>query len=147
MILQNLLQKRIQANRFLKMYLYKSDWLKWKPRPAIRKFFVPKFNLQATSYTDLVDLDKGETTDPQILAHVTAVELQISLYQQDTPPVDSKKFPCHVQAVERNVKIITERSKSVTLEQKDRFIFIQSYAKVQANYAYIQDIIAQNNRV
>lgn len=66
-----------------------------------------------------MDLDKGAITEPPILAHVAADELQILTDQKDTPPVDLKRFPCHTHAVERTLNAATSSRWVLGIKKKN----------------------------
>ena len=90
---------------------------------TVRMFHVPKLNFEATSYTDLISWQTVHITEPPITRHVDDKELDILIQSKEKKQFPS--FPCHTQAVERCVKLVTEASFSVC-GQKSRDGFIRS---------------------
>jgi len=95
---------------------------------GIRKFDIPKINFEANDYIELIDWSSSEVTPPPILNDVTTEDLKSML--EEPIPIDwtFTKFPCHTQAVERTVKLVTEASKKVCGHNK-RDGFIRSTLK------------------
>ena len=99
---------------------------------TIRQFRVPTLNLQAEDYIDRVvwqDIDRyappvnvmNNLSDEQIRAFVTNQNVRTNQNSQNVVAV--QHFPCHTQAVERCVKLVTESSSAVCGEQqRDGFI-------------------------
>lgn len=86
----------------------------------VRIFKVPKINFAATDYTELIDWTHN-VTEPPLTMHISDEDLHLMIRRQEAPTL--KKFPCHTQAVERAVKIITEASFTVCgAQSRDGFI-------------------------
>ncbi|KAK4875981.1 hypothetical protein RN001_012403 [Aquatica leii] len=81
-------------------------------RERMREFIIPKINFEATTYNDLIDWQNCELSEPPILASISNDDLNQLI--QTVPEMDLVKFPCHTQAVERHVKIVSESSLSVS---------------------------------
>ena len=79
----------------------------------IRKFQVPLLNLDATEYYDMVDWHRVTVTEPTVTMNMTNNELKDMISAQISPSAIFPLFPCHTQAVERCVKLVTEASASV----------------------------------
>lgn len=77
---------------------------------TIREFVLPKLNFNATDYTVIVDWNSCKLTPPPILRDLTNNELKLFVTKDSKTIIDLQKFPCHTQAVERCVKIVTEAS-------------------------------------
>ena len=77
---------------------------------GVRKFIIPKINLDANSATELVDWTNSPRTEPPLL---TGIEDLDAAFASNTITSLCKKLPCLTQAVERAVKLVTEASKSV----------------------------------
>lgn len=86
-----------------------------------RVFRIPKVNFQARDYTDLINWDMCVVTSPPILDKVSNDELKEFITIKETP--DIPLYPCHTQAVERYIKLMTEASVSVVgPEKRDGFV-------------------------
>ena len=89
----------------------------------LREFIIPTFNFSATDYTNLIDFDNCRVTEPPILSSIEADELKSLVFENQNKLKESLKLPCHTQAVERMVKIVTEASSRVhSFEARDSFI-------------------------
>lgn len=89
---------------------------------GVREFVIPRLNFEANEYIDMIDWKKNKITDPPVLSQYTDEEIS-TFIQSDSSHVDIRKFPCHSQAVERCVKIVTEASEKVCgLESRNGFI-------------------------
>lgn len=90
---------------------------------TIRNFVPPKINFQATDYTEIIHWNTCLVYPPPMLREVCEDDIK-SLINSDTKPMrDIKKFPCHTQAVERCVKLVTEASNKVCgHEARDGYI-------------------------
>jgi hypothetical protein len=77
----------------------------------VRSFFVPKINFEAKDYIDIIDWFHCEITPPPVLSQVSSEEL-MSLHE-NANSWDFSQFPCHTQAVERTVKLVTDASARV----------------------------------
>ena len=103
-------------------------------KPEIRSFQRPEnINFEANSYENLISWEKTLITPPAILKNVSNNDLY-SLWQQ---PLNISKFsfPCHNQATERHIKMVSEASKSVQGQnRRDGYIMatIQSREKIPA---------------
>lgn len=83
--------------------------------PRLRKFDIPNFNFNASNYFEILDWDAITITEPPLLRDLSLDELkQISNSTFNTSIKYMKKFPCHTQAVERTVKLVSESCMLVT---------------------------------
>lgn len=95
-----------------------------RPRGQIRRFKVPaKMNFDTVEYFDMIDWAVCPISEPPIIKAMTDAELREFITLEATPTVSFPKFPCHTQAVERHVKLVTEAAKTVC-GQKSRDGFI-----------------------
>ncbi|CAH1106158.1 unnamed protein product [Psylliodes chrysocephalus] len=81
--------------------------------------------MQADDYTEIIYWYKADRSKPPILKHVSDEGLEDFVSGQETNPpfLDLPKFPCHTQATERCVHLVTEASSKVCGEKKrDGFI-------------------------
>ncbi|KAG5897596.1 hypothetical protein JTB14_019544 [Gonioctena quinquepunctata] len=83
---------------------------------SLRQFEVPNsLNMNASSYMDLIDWSTLVITEPPLTMGYP-VEVLIDIVKNpDTSMLFSeiKSYPCHTQAVERDVKIVTDASATV----------------------------------
>ncbi|GBM03078.1 Protein lev-9 [Araneus ventricosus] len=89
-------------------------------RDSIRKFAIPKVNFDAKDYIDFITWNNIEITETPMTRHISIDSLdQFIRESSETKTVvenlliDFPKFPCHIQAVERMVELVTESSLSV----------------------------------
>ena len=77
-------------------------------------------------YVNIIDWQSIEVTEPPILANMSECELEQYVASGDIPKVNFPKFPCHTQAVERCVKLVTEASAAVCGQKsRDGFIHVR----------------------
>lgn len=93
-----------------------------------RVFEVPKINLNATSYIDLIDWQEN-FFEPPVLRDVTDEEFLSIVESKGDENLTFLKLPCHTQAVERSVKTVTEASMQLC-DKKSREGYIK--AKIEA---------------
>ncbi|KAK4874509.1 hypothetical protein RN001_013869 [Aquatica leii] len=93
---------------------------------SIKPFVIPKVNFSATDYTDLIDWVDLKATPPPILHSIANNTIQ--RFINNPPVLDFLRFPCHTQAVERCVKLVTEASRSVS-DQESRDGLIRARIK------------------
>jgi len=86
----------------------------------VRKYLVPKINFDATSYTQLIDLQRAGITEPPLTLDLS--DTQISAFK--TTPFEVPNYPCHTQAVERAVRLVSQASSKV-VGQKARDGYIR----------------------
>ena len=71
----------------------------------IRKFKVPKINTKAKVYHKMVNISSPDVTEPPVISGLTDEEiLNDSLVL---------KHPCHTQALERSIKVLSAASSQV----------------------------------
>ena len=84
----------------------------------IRRFCLPKINLEAKTYYTLVNLKGQELIQPPAVRSLTDAEIDEI---RNTPL--KLNYPCHNQTVERHVKVVTEASAQVVgFERRDGLI-------------------------
>ena len=85
---------------------------------TIRKFLIPKINFMAKSYHKMVNMNLPDITEPpatRLLSNEAINSLRLTPLRLD--------HPCHNQAVERHVKLVTEASAAAaTFERRDGII-------------------------
>ena len=92
---------------------------------GLRKFSIPTLNFNAQNYTDLIDWQLTDVTEPLLLADVPVEEIEMLVGSGETPVMDFPRYPCHTQ-VERCVKLVTEASASVCGKNaRDGFVCVR----------------------
>lgn len=96
----------------------------------VRKFVVPKLNFNASIYFNMVNFNELELTTPPMILNLNKDSLK-HLYKSEVGKKISG-IPCHCQAVERSVKLVTEAASSVTDANRHGFILnkLSSRAKM-----------------
>lgn len=91
------------------------------PTPGeVRKFVVPTLNFGAADYPDLVpwtSKKKVSVSEPPLTSHLTVAQLE-ELAATGSSELVLTAIPCHSQAVERHVRMVSNASKRVVGEQK-----------------------------
>ena len=83
----------------------------------LRRFSLSSINLNASQYYEMVDLQNTPVTEPPAMKKICIVSSKTNKKPSCTP-----SFPCHTQAIERAIKLLTEASSSVLAEERDGFI-------------------------
>ena len=78
-----------------------------------RKFQRPEIRLQAKSYEELIDWQTTPRLEPVVTKHISSAQISAWLSSPTVDVVEIQPFPCHNQAVERLVKIVTESATKV----------------------------------
>lgn len=78
----------------------------------VREFQLPELKTDATNYYDLIEWSKEKITEPPVTMKYSDSEIT-SKIASGGKLLDIEKYPCHTQAVERCVKLVTEASASV----------------------------------
>ena len=102
------------------------DAFRWDPsedhaisNSQVRKFVFPKVNFSATSYTELIDWESAKLTEPPF----TLDFKEADLFAIKEAPLEVPNYPCHTQAVERAIKLVSEASAAVVgQEAREGFI-------------------------
>ena len=89
---------------------------------TVRKFTIPQLNFDAPCYSQLISWQEVPTvTEPPLTRNISEDELEELIMTKSKKQFDT--MPCHTQAVERCVKLVTEASSSVCgSESRDGFI-------------------------
>ncbi len=89
---------------------------------SVREFVVPNINFDAHEYYDMLDFTTVEVTQPPLIASVSDDEIRLLVKKGTETTLEFPRFPCHTQAIERCVKLVTEASMSVCgVESRDGF--------------------------
>ena len=87
----------------------------------IRKFTLPKLNLDADDYHSLLNWQEFPVTEPPMLMSKSDDDIEKAIESRQTWILD--EFPCHSQAVERHIRIVSEAAASVCGElRRDGYI-------------------------
>lgn len=88
----------------------------------VREFQLPKLQIDASNYYELIDWSKEKVTEPPMTMKYSDTEISNMISSKDNL-MFLQKLPCHTQAVERCVKLVTEASLSVCgQEARDGYI-------------------------
>ena len=78
---------------------------------SIRTFVVPSLIFDAEDYVGMIDWQQCSITEPPITRNYTDEFMEQLIMTKEK--VEIPHFPCHTQAVERYIKLVTEASSSV----------------------------------
>jgi hypothetical protein len=89
---------------------------------TIRDFKIPPLNFESTDYTNLINWQDIKVTEPPLTRKfVSDDDMEDSIANRTVK--DIHKLPCHTQAVERLIKLVTEASSAVVgAKSRDGFI-------------------------
>ena len=79
----------------------------------IRQLRVPKLNINASSYIDLIDWTDTIVSEPAFTASVTSNEIKEMIKSKTFSEFKIPELPCHTQSVERRIKLVSEASSLV----------------------------------
>lgn len=100
------------------------------PLQSVRVFRTPKLNFNADDYIDLIYWFETNISEPPLTMDLPENHLMKII--QIEKEFQEDKLPCHTQAVERTVKIITDASKTVCgQESRDGYIRAKLEARKQ----------------
>lgn len=80
---------------------------------TIRSCQPPKLNFKASDYTEIIDWNKCALYPPPILRKLSEDNIREIINSAAKPVREIQNFPCHTQAVERTVKLVSEASSKV----------------------------------
>lgn len=90
---------------------------------GIRSFHTPSLKFDALDYTEMIDWMSTKILSPPFLRGISNEEIESFIQSGEFPDWDIREFPCHTQAVERCVKLVTESSLKVCWPQsRDGYI-------------------------
>jgi hypothetical protein len=99
---------------------------------SIRRIRVPELNFLAEDYIDLVDWCNMDRYDPPLLKNVSEDDLLCFVNNKDSDQTfQLPKLPCHTQATERCIRLVSEASAAVCGETA-RYGFIRSRMESRA---------------
>ena len=90
---------------------------------GLRVFEIPNINFEATSYHEAISWNDSKVTVPPLLPDLSIKTISNHCEEPpsefDMPP----RLPCHTQAVERHIKLLTEAAGRVSgSDQRDGYI-------------------------
>ena len=86
---------------------------------TMRQYIIPEINFEASSYPEMIDWEVSKLSEPPLTLSLSNDEI---LAFKSTP-MAVPNLPCHTQAVERAIRLVTEASSSVVGEEaRDGFI-------------------------
>ncbi len=91
----------------------------------VRKFVVPEIKFGAKNYQTMINWTQTQITEPPLTMKFSLQELRDLVDNGEKSAIwNSAEFsiPCHTQAVERCVKVVTECSAQVTSKRRDGII-------------------------
>ncbi|GBL73079.1 hypothetical protein AVEN_128234-1 [Araneus ventricosus] len=77
---------------------------------SVHVFLPPKLNFEAADYTEMIGWSSITITSPRILRYISTAVFSSIVRDKKNPEWHFVHFPCHTQAVERCVKLMTEAS-------------------------------------
>lgn len=80
---------------------------------SVRTFMPPSINFGATDYSELIEWTKCKLSPPPMMESLTTENISSFLQNNTLPEFEFLNFPCHTQAVERCVKLVTESAGKV----------------------------------
>lgn len=88
---------------------------------GVRQFEIPELIFTSNDYSTMIDWQSSNVTEPPLTTSLSDEVIEDMI--RNKVRYTCQKFPCHTQAVERSIKLITEASFSVVgSENRDGFI-------------------------
>lgn len=72
---------------------------------------MPKINFECDDYTEMIDWENFYITEPPYTQSMSHDEIQIYMFAESA--IEDIEVPCHIQATERHIQIVTDASKLV----------------------------------
>ena len=83
-------------------------------RPSrMRLFKVPELKFDCGDYIEQTDWQKDDIIDSPLIVDVSEEDITQFVKSGDSPIIDLPRLPCHTQAVECCIKLVTEASAAV----------------------------------
>ena len=76
-----------------------------------RVFKVPLLNFEAQDYTEIISWSSNKRTEPPVFRSFPPNQLEENIRSSEM--LQFQSFPCHTQAVERGIKLVTEACTAV----------------------------------
>lgn len=84
-----------------------------------RPFLCPRLNFDCDDYVSMIDWDTITITEPPVTRNRSHKE--ITQYMSATTTWEDLEIPCHIQATERHIQIITTAAQHVSAPKRDGF--------------------------
>ena len=112
---ENLLLAMITENRVHVLELGLRRILKARSQrvAGVRKFAVPALNYDSSDYIEMIDWQTTHIIEPPLIFEVSDTVIMDSVKSNESQIVEFQRFPCHTQAVELCVKLVTQASAAV----------------------------------
>lgn len=81
--------------------------------PKLRDFKMPNLKFDCKEYFNMIDWKNSKITEPPITKNLSLNDLKATIKNPKIIKDICRNFPCHTQAVERSVKVVTEASAAV----------------------------------
>ena len=91
----------------------------------IRPFNLPSLRFSAETYADMIDWETSFITEPPFTKYLSKEVLINSV----RTPIEIPGYPCHTQAVERTIQLVTKSSCSVTEEARHGLILSTLFSR------------------
>ena len=94
------------------------------PSQRVRTFRTPSLNFKATSYIGLIDWSSIQISEPVLTKCIETATIKEIIPNKQFSSNVIPNLPCHTQAVELHIKIVTEASAAVVgHENREDYIF------------------------
>ena len=77
---------------------------------GVRKFTVRPLNYDCSDYIEMINWQSADCTEPPLIADVSDYVITDLIKNEKSEIADFPRFPCHTQAVELCVKLVTQAS-------------------------------------
>jgi hypothetical protein len=89
---------------------------------TLRVFKVPSIRFEAAEYFEMIDWWSADRLEPPLTRQISTQLLEQYTTRECIPPVFSlPQLPCHTQAVERCVRLVTDACASVCEKERDGY--------------------------
>jgi hypothetical protein len=87
---------------------------------GVRPFECPRINFDCNDYVDMIDWDTVTITEPPFTRNKSHHE--ISEYMTSAAVFEDLHIPCHIQATERHIQIVTSAAQHVSPGNREGFV-------------------------
>ncbi|GBL98512.1 hypothetical protein AVEN_111632-1 [Araneus ventricosus] len=91
-------------------------------KKTVRNFVPLKITFQASNYIEIINWNSCVVYPPPMLRDLSEDDIKSLLNSDTTPIQEIQKFPCHTEAVESCIKLVTEASNKGGHEARDDYI-------------------------
>ena len=79
---------------------------------------MPGINFEVIEYSNLINWQNEQVSEPPLLKNILYEDMQKKIHHKTMPGLTISGIPCHSQAVERMIKLVTEASSNVCGENE-----------------------------